>query len=335
MEQEKNLTETTSSLERIQEYDVGKFDRAAELGTSLNLDAAMQPARRVIEIFRRIPLDTLKEFPSLQLEQIRSEADQVYNIFTELAEYDTSVDNPSAKKDALIRKVEALYDSVFSNIFQFISFSAARSADFPRLEREGRSAVQGIEDRTAELTEALKAAQTEAQEIIEDVRKVAAEQGVSQMAIYFKEESDYHTAQANEWKTFLYRWTGGLLAYGLVSLHLHLVPWLQPSNSFEFYQLAIGKVLIFAILGFILFLASRNFLSHKHNAITNKHRQNALVTFKALVDAGGTMESRDTVLRYAAASIFSPQDTGMVRQTAGTGGSANTLIELGSQHLSD
>ena len=78
-------------------------------------------------------------------------------------------------------------------------------------------------------------------------------------------------------------------------------------------QLIVGKVLLFAVLSSGAFLSARNFLSHTHNAIVNKHRQNALVTFKALVDASEDEANRDVILTHASACIFSPQNTGYTK----------------------
>ncbi len=77
--------------------------------------------------------------------------------------------------------------------------------------------------------------------------------------------------------------------------------------------MALSKLLIFAVLAYMLLLCARNFLAHKHNSIVNKHRQNALLTFKALADAASKEDQRDVVLTYAAACIFSPQETGYTK----------------------
>jgi hypothetical protein len=66
----------------------------------------------------------------------------------------------------------------------------------------------------------------------------------------------------------------------------------------------------------MLLLCARNFLSHKHNAIVNRHRQNALLTFNALVKAAGSEDRSDVILTYAAACIFSPQETGYTKAGA-------------------
>jgi hypothetical protein len=98
--------------------------------------------------------------------------------------------------------------------------------------------------------------------------------------------------------------------FAIASVFAHKWPFLAPANGYDAAQLAISKVLIFAVIGFMLVLAARNFIASKHNAIVNRHRYNALLTFKALADAAGSEERRDIVLNYAASCIFSPQETG-------------------------
>ncbi len=55
-------------------------------------------------------------------------------------------------------------------------------------------------------------------------------------------------------------------------------------------------------------------MSHKHNEIVNRHRQNALATFTTLADATSDAASSDIVLSHAASCIFSPQETGYAKQ---------------------
>ncbi len=89
-----------------------------------------------------------------------------------------------------------------------------------------------------------------------------------------------------------------------------------------------SKVLIFGVIAYMLVLCARNFLSHKHNGIVNRHRQNALLTFKSLTDAASGEDRRDIVLTHAAACIFSPQDTGYTRGPSGQDNSPAKLFEV-------
>jgi hypothetical protein len=78
----------------------------------------------------------------------------------------------------------------------------------------------------------------------------------------------------------------------------------------------------------MLILFARNFLSHEHNAIVNKHRQNALMTFTALVDAAKEDDHSDIVLLHAAQCIFSPQETGYAKQDGSKGVPPFSPIEI-------
>lgn len=76
------------------------------------------------------------------------------------------------------------------------------------------------------------------------------------------------------------------------------------------FQLISSKVLIFAVLGYLLLMAARNYATHKHNVVVNRHRQNALLTYRSLVEASDGSGTEDIVLAHAASCIFSPQETG-------------------------
>ena len=91
----------------------------------------------------------------------------------------------------------------------------------------------------------------------------------------------------------------GLGIYAAVSVLLHKIPYLVPSSTYETVQLAISKVLIFSVIAYMLFLSARNFLSHKHNAIVNRHRQNALMTHRALIEAAGDHGIREAIMVQA------------------------------------
>lgn len=115
----------------------------------------------------------------------------------------------------------------------------------------------------------------------------------------------------------------------VLSFTLHRIPALEPKTALDSYQLIASKILLFAVLSYMLVLCTRNFMSHKHNVVVNKHRQNALMTFKALADAASDSKLKDIILTHASACIFSPQETGYTKATgmASVTGS-KSVIEL-------
>jgi len=98
--------------------------------------------------------------------------------------------------------------------------------------------------------------------------------------------------------------------FAVLSLFLHKLPWIKPENGSEALQLITSKILIFAVLAFLLVMAAKNYATHKYNSVVNRHRQNALLTYRALVEAAAGQGTEDIVLAHAASCIFSPQETG-------------------------
>jgi hypothetical protein len=78
----------------------------------------------------------------------------------------------------------------------------------------------------------------------------------------------------------------------------------------------------------MMFISTKNFLNHKHNAIVNKHRQNALMTHSALVEASGDQGVRDAVLLQASSCIFSPQSTGYASSNENDVSNQKSMVEI-------
>ena len=301
------------SLDRIQNFDTSRLPRTSQLGETLSFSDAVDPANKIINLFRQFPIQCLEDLPSNQLGTISNSADSFYQILSQILEFDAKQSNSYDVRTSLIQSLRNQYQSYFDQLQPLISYGSSRQRDFAKLESDFRAAIQRSMDESAELMKALASQQEDAKRILEEVRKVAAEQGVSQQAEYFKVETREHNAESDKWQKLTNIAAGALVFYAVVSAFAHHVPGLTPTSTYEALQLGLSKVLVFAVLAYMLLLFAKNFLNHKHNAIVNRHRQNALLTFNALVEAAGTEERRDVILTYAAACIFSPQETGYTK----------------------
>ena len=323
------LVEASKSLERVQQFDATQLPRRDVLGSGLSFDAAVEPAQRIIGLFQQLPVEHLKELPDGPLQQIRDQANSFYSTLQSILKFSIETEaNPSSTRQQYIDSLKSAYDQVFTIVHPLVGYLTSRQRDFGALEREARAAVQSATDQANSVMEQLSKDREEAQRILTEVRQVAAEQGVSQQAIYFKDEAEKHEAAADDWRFYTVLTAIGLGAFAVVSLFLHKMPWIAPATTYEGIQVGLSKVLIFGVIAYMLVLCARNFLSHKHNAIVNRHRQNALLTFKSLTDAASGEDRRDIVLTHAAACIFSPQETGYTRGSSGQDNAAPKLIEV-------
>jgi hypothetical protein len=307
------LEETRVALERVQNFDTVALPRERDLGSELNFQEAVEPARRIIGLFQQFPVQYLSELPPNRQKELKGQADSFFNILDQIKRFDPKTPDAFGQRNGIINSLKNQYQSYFDSLFSLIAYGSSRLRDFGALEREARASMQSVTDRATELTEELSTRKQEADKILEEVRRVAAEQGVSQQAIYFQNESLGHAKEADSWRTATIWIAIGLVVYSVLSIFIHKWTWLQPTDAYSASQVVVSKVLIFAVIAYMLILSARNFLSHKHNEIVNRHRQNALLTSNALVNAAGKDEARDIVLTYAAACIFAPQETGYTK----------------------
>jgi hypothetical protein len=324
--------EALTSLERMQSFDSATLVREADLGTRKNFAAAVERANRLIELHKRVTPRALDDFPADKLNQIKVRANHDYSLFDQILKFDP--DQPTSARDQLVSQLEGAYNQSFEALHPLISYSLHRSADFQRLDAEARAAVQGVRDQAEGITKELEKSRTEAQRVLDGIREAAAEVGVTQEAKYFREAAEYHATEAQNWKILTYKLAASLGGYAILSLFLHKWEILAPRNTYDAVQLTVSKALLFAVLSFVLYLAARNFLSHQHNAIVNRHRQNALLTYKTIADAAGDSPNRDVILTHAAACVYSPQPTGYSSDGAGSGPGVKSVVEMLTRPMS-
>jgi hypothetical protein len=326
-------TETTyntcrQALERVQTFDPATLGRVDDLGRQMNFAEAVQHAEAIIAVYKRIPMSALPDFTDTQLNAILAQANSDYSVFKQILDFNSASGDAVGTRTNILNNIKVRRDQLFDQLWQFVAYGVARITDTSLLETQARATIQGIEDQAATLTEQLNKAKLDADTALSAIRAVASEQGVSQQAIYFKDEAQAQEALADKWLTYTYRFAAALGGFAILSLFLHKLEWIKPANNGEMFQLITSKVLIFTVLGYMLIMAARNYTTHKHNAVVNRHRQNALLTYRALVTAAEDTGTQDIVLAHAASCIFSPQETGFSHGKGDTGTGSKSVLEL-------
>ena len=323
----KTLEDAVKSVERIQTCDPQSIGRG-ELGVDFNFNNAISYIQDLVTLYKQLNITILEDIPDNKLSSIKSRADADFNIISEIRSFSPKQQDPNTAHTNIHNKIKGIYQPTFDILHPFISYSVSKSADFKRLETEARAMIQSVKDSADELNEHLKKDKKQADDVLDQIRKVAAEQGVSQQAIHFKDMADQHETLANEWQKKIF-WTSIILgAYAILSIFIHKISFLAPTDSYQTVQLAISKVLIFGVISFYLYLSAKNYLSHKHNSIVNRHRQSALMTFNALAKAASNDGSKDIILNHAAACIFGPQPTGYSSDMKSDSPMAKSVVEL-------
>src|SRR3989442_860857 len=305
--------ETLASLMRAQDFNPATLVRQDEFGKALNFADAVAPAQRLVDLYKRLTATALEDFPAEQLNVVKNAANRDFALFAQILNLDPKQGISPPTRNAMVTAIEQAYQPTFRELYPLIAFSLHRAADFQQLDRDARAELQAIRDRGDEFSKDAEAIKKEAQAALTTAKKAAAEHGVTQQAIYFRDAANEHAAEATKEQRRTIGWAAALTLYSLGSLFVHKIPWLAPQTTYEAVQLGISKVLIFTVLSYMLYLSARNLLAHRHNAIINKHRQNALMTYEAIAAAAKDSPNRDVILNHASAGIFAPQPTGYSR----------------------
>jgi len=140
-EEVETRNETADSLKRIQEFDVNTLPREEELGQSYSFADAVEPAERMIALFKRLSLSALDDFGKTQLDQLKTQTDACYNIFDSVLGFDATVQNAHSTKESLINKIRSAYQGAFNVVLPLVGYSLHKTADFQRLETDARAAL--------------------------------------------------------------------------------------------------------------------------------------------------------------------------------------------------
>lgn len=294
----------------------------------MNFEAAISDARRIVSLFQKIPLEVLKELPQQQLGDLENQANSVFKIFEDALEFRLNQPNPAETRQNILNQVQKQYAALFPKLHPWIAYGVARTVDFNGLDAEARAIVKKVDDRAQEMEERFEAREQTINGLEEQLRTTLAEQGVSQQAKYFGDEADRHSAQAGEWANAIRFWAVTVAVAAFISFFTHRLPWIAPQNVAEAVQFIAAKILLVGALTYMLVRSSKNYAAHRHSEVINRHKQNSLLTFNALVEAGSTPETRNTVLNHAAASIYVTPDSGYFRTGTDSGPSNTTLVEL-------
>ena len=187
------------SLTRMQQFEVDSLSRADDLGKQMSFSEAVKPAEALVAIYKRLPLSALEDFSDTQLHAINLQAQADYNVFKQILDFNATTSDAANTRTNILATLKTRRDQLFDQVWQYVAYGVARITDTSLLETQARATIQSITDQSAKLTGQLTAAKTDADAALLAIRAVASEQGVSQQAIYFKDEAASQEVLAAIW----------------------------------------------------------------------------------------------------------------------------------------
>lgn len=308
--QRSDLQSVLSQLVAIQPESLVRAD---VLGKELNFESGLPVFKRTLDLFKDLSESRLDDLPYEMLNNLTALARQALNHFQSVQNFSTNQANPASVRDNLIQQIRDQWHNYYSAATPAIAYSRQLGTDFDRLEREARGVLSEVQQIGTDARKDKDTTLAEMKAAMEQIRRAAAEAGVAQHAIHFKEEAESHHKQSTRW---LWAAVGfavltGAYAFYALEIQRHDIAANAPLGTVV--QLALAKIVIISILSYGLVFAARNYAASRHNLVINRHRQNALSTFETFVKAASDSQTKDAVLLQATQSIFSPQTSGYLR----------------------
>ena len=238
--------------------------------------------------------------------ELVNKQNELEEVIESIAEFHATDPNAAQTRENLLKKFTSRFQE-YSLAVANVNLHGTFWKDNSQEEKlKAQLIVEEIEAIKGNLSKVSGEAIEEITKALSAVKTAAGTTGINQYSNIFKEESVEFETKAETALSWL---IGMLICTGIVAVIL-LVTMPELTSPSSIVQYSITKVVVLLVLFYIVSILNRNYKAYKHNSIVNKHRQNALMTFEAFVQASSDEQTKNAVLLKATESIFNSQTSG-------------------------
>jgi hypothetical protein len=328
-----SIEQLKAALISLRETEVARLLRE---GTEPNFIEAKPAFEGIVKLYSAVPLDFLPNLPQTTIENIAKKVGIISHTFKKISDFKIDDNNPISRRNQLVTEIKAHYNETFQyvptviNAINILSPNDTHEQFSDELQIHLKIAEEKLNKLDSDIsftTSSIQKKFQEADETLKGIRAAAVESGITPQSQYFMLESKKHLISGLFWLL-----CSILIAIAIILYAIYLpflgeinpVYELTRDNAYKSLNVIGSKTLIFAILVYFLILSIKSYNTHRHNAVVNKHRQNALLTYSAIVNATKDERHKDAVLNHAASCIFAPQESGYTKSEANKG----TLVDV-------
>lgn len=266
--------------------------------------------KRVRWLYGRVDFDVLEHMPEVLVLHLGQYAKETHRAFDEaITITDQGVRSTRSGVDG---KIDATYEAAFAEIMTIVNYQISSNAD----------ELTGIKENAEQAIERANKAAEDSQAILQESRKTATEKGVAQHGKVFLEEANESRIIAAIWLVLC------AFLIALFAVFLSVVPGAlslpDTDSTGKIVVFITTRLAVFSVFVSALLFCARNYAAHRHNYVVNKHRINAVRTYRQLVAATATGEAHDIVLTQAAKCIYEQRDSGYAKG----GGNGNISVNI-------
>jgi len=237
-------------------------------------------------------------------------AEQVVAHLQEVRDFTLEEGEPMARRDSIAQHVDAAFDALRQAATPVVGYLSWESVNLDQMRADVDNLLKQATAQVEETTKELEARKAEADEALKAIREVSAVAGVAHHAEVFSKAAARHEDRAVRWLI-----ASGVAAVATVVAALAVVLLWDVSGDISdasVLQLVVAKGVLLAVGFYVTFNSVRIYRSHAHLSVVNRHREDALRTFRAFAEGTDNAEVRDKVLLEATHAIFGHTGTGLI-----------------------
>jgi hypothetical protein len=308
-----NLRQLASAL---CDLPIEEYTRVTTLGQLGGFSEAAGDIHRIRTWAARLVRTDLTLVPNRQIDHMSEQIQRASGVLQRTTGF--TVNSPSQDRREIIRELAEVANGLFERLGPILMITAASQDEqvINQLQSKADVLEGQWEERLRTKTAEVEALKTEAKEnlqfinqTVEAAKVAAADVGIEKQSVYFETQATEHKNAALKWLVGSFFLLLAILGAAGGWIYYYLMhPEPQPPINI---QLLVEKVVLFSALFGGLVSATRSYRAHRHNYVVNKHRHNALLTFRAFSQqASADPATKNAVLLQTTQCIFSPQPTG-------------------------
>jgi len=308
----KKLDQVQEKLTELSLLKASSLARTKELSPDINFSDLVPDFEQMLDLIKQLQSRNISRLSTKQLNQIESALTHFENYVTKVKEFTLNQNTPGDVCESIIQEVKNGYDNILDPFIIPLAFTATQATDYSKIEREAKGYLSTMKEEADKLQKFITDSKQEAQKALNAVREQAAEAGVATTAQIFLQDSEKYGTLAGKWlkATIIVSSITLLVAIAVFILSYFY----HPKTLIETIQYTVSKLILLSTLSFGIFWCAKNYKSQKHNETLNKHRANALMTFRAFVEGTDDIRVKDAVLLQASQAAFSARPTGFDSQ---------------------
>lgn len=307
-ERDRWLQTVTEKIEALSKVEAKSLARTSDLSPDINFKNAVPHFESMLDLFRQLRQRDISRLTQSQLAAIANACEKLEGLIKQVQDFTLNQNTPGDVCKSIVTKVSSAYDDVMNPLLLPLAFTATQATDYARIEREAKGYHTTMKSEAEKLSRFIANARDEAERALAAVKEQAAEAGVATNAQIFIAEAQKHEESARRWlKATIVMASVTLIAAAATVVTAFVY---HPADVSEAIQYVVAKVLVLSTLSFVVLRCARHLRSQKHNETLNKHRANALMTFRAFVEGTSDERVKDAILLQAAQAAFSGRPTG-------------------------